>query len=74
MADTTSVGLLDLWLEGEWRRRDPVRPWWQGTWVGARLRASHEESGSTFATVELDARRYWPVTDTASESVRPPVS
>ena len=50
-------------MEGEWQRRDPVRPWWSGTWYGARLRASHEGGGSSFATVELDARRYWPLGD-----------
>jgi hemolysin activation/secretion protein len=54
-------GYLDLWLEAEWRDRDGARPWWRGTWLGARLRASHENGGHAFGTMELDARRNWPV-------------
>jgi outer membrane protein assembly factor BamA len=56
-------GYLDLLIEAEWQDRDAVRPWWQGSWLGARLRASHQGGGSSFFTAELDGRRYWPLGD-----------
>lgn len=65
-ATTDRNDYIDLWLEGQWERRDAGRPWWRGTWYGARLRASHESGGSSFGTVELDARRNWPLTDTVA--------
>ena len=57
---------FDLWVEGHWQNRDQVRPWWRGTWTGARLRASHESGGSSFFTMELDGRHNWPLGDTSS--------
>ena len=57
---------LDLLIEGHWQNRNQVRPWWRGTWAGARLRASHESGGAGFFTMELDGRHNWPVGDTAS--------
>ena len=61
-----SSSYLDLWLGAHWQNRDQVRPWWRGTWTGARLRASHETGGSAFFTMELDGRHNWPLGDTAS--------
>jgi hypothetical protein len=57
---------LDLSAEGSWQRQDPVRPWRDSVWLGSRLRASYEEGGTIFGTVELDARRKWPVGGTAA--------
>jgi len=63
-------GFLDIWLEGAWDARDPVRPWWRGSWVGMRLRASHETGESGFLTFELDGRHTRPVADHAALAAR----
>ncbi len=61
-ADLEAHSFLDFWLEARRDGRDPDRPWWRGTWWGARLRASRELAGGAgFFTLEADGRRTWPL-------------
>lgn len=42
-------------------RRDPVRPWLEGAWLGSRLDLGQQFDGRHFATLEFDGRRSVPV-------------
>jgi len=42
-------------------RRDPVRPWLAGAWLGSRLDLGQQFNGHHFATLELDGRRSVPI-------------
>jgi outer membrane protein assembly factor BamA len=65
-ADLADAEYLNVWLEGAWSNRDPVRPWWRGSWLGGRMRLSHDLAGTGFYTVELDGRRTLPLGETTS--------
>ncbi|MBD3220594.1 BamA/TamA family outer membrane protein [bacterium] len=65
-ADLATRDYLDVWLEGEWDGRDPVRPWRRGAWLGTRLRLGTDLDRRVFPTFEVDARRTVPVGDAAA--------
>jgi hypothetical protein len=51
-------------------RRDPVRPWLDGAWLGTRLDIGQQFDGPHFATLELDGRRSVPVGPQRSLALR----
>jgi len=69
-ADFDPQEFVDIWLEGDLANRDKVRPWWQGTWFGWRVRASHDLDGRGFLTAEVDGRTIMPLSDTSSLAIR----
>ena len=52
---------LDGWIDVRWDRRDPVRPWRAGPWLGGRLQLSQEFGGHHHHLIELDGRHTVPL-------------